>query len=57
MQQDDDWDDDEDDGGSLYSNPNDNSNPGYDPNDPRIRSVIESMPKEGEEKKDEQGKK
>ena len=31
--------------------------PGVDPNDPRIRSVIESMPKEGEEKKDEQGKK
>ena len=27
-----------------------------DPNDPRIRSVIDAMPKEGEEKKDE-GKK
>ena len=31
--------------------------PGVDPNDPRIRSVIDSLPKEGEEKKDGEEKK
>ena len=48
MQQDDDWDDDEDDGGSLYSNPNDNSNPGYDPNDPTAQHRQEGIRRDGE---------
>jgi hypothetical protein len=48
LQQDDDWDDDEDDGGSLYSNPNDNSNPGYDPNDPTAQHRQEGIRRDGE---------
>jgi len=46
--EDDDWDDDEDDGGSLYSNPNDNSNPGYDPNDPTAQHRQEGIRRDGE---------
>ena len=46
--QDDDWDDDEDDGGSLYSNPNDNSNPSYDLDDPNANHRQEGIRRDGE---------
>ena len=46
--QDDDWEDDDDDGSNLYSNPNDNSNPSYDLDDPAANHRQEGIRRDGE---------